>query len=145
MIWKLKKLNKKKLKQRKSDMIEKKLAFEPHKIPRDNFRPIGAHIIVSDMKFEQRITHGGILLPNDDMKSSGIRPRWAQIYAIGSEYDGGELEIGNWILISHGRWTRGIDIEDESGKKTLRRVDPNDILMLADQYMGDETRSDMVY
>jgi co-chaperonin GroES (HSP10) len=145
MIWKLKKLNKKKLKQRKSDMIEKKLAFEPHKIPRDNFRPIGAHIIVSDMKFEHRITNGGILLPNDDMKSAGIRPRWAQIYAIGSEYDGGELVVGDWILISHGRWTRGIDIEDESGKKTLRRVDPNDILMVSDQYMPDETMSDMVY
>ena len=133
------------MKQRKSDMIEKKLAFEPHKIDKDKFRPIGAHIIVADMKFEQRITHGGILLPNDDMKSAGIRPRWAQIYAIGSEYNGGELEIGNWILISHGRWTRGIDIADESGKKTLRRVDPNDILMVADQYMGDETMSDMVY
>jgi co-chaperonin GroES (HSP10) len=145
MIWKLNKLNNKKLKQRKSDMIEKKLAFEPHKIDKDKFRPIGSHIIVADMKFEQRITHGGILLPNDDMKSAGIRPRWAQIYAIGSEYNGGELEIGNWILISHGRWTRGIDIADESGKKTLRRVDPNDILMVADQYMGDETMSDMVY
>ena len=126
-------------------MIEKKLAFEPHTISKDKFKPIGAHIIVSDMKFEQRITHGGILLPNDDMKSAGIRPRWAQIYAIGSEYNGGELEIGNWILISHGRWTRGIDIKDETGKKTLRRVDPNDILMVADQYMGDETMSDMVY
>jgi len=126
-------------------MTEKKLAFEPHKIVRDKFAPIGAHIIVSDMKFEHRITHGGILLPNDDMKSAGIRPRWAQIYAIGSEYNGGELEIGNWILVSHGRWTRGIDIEDETGKKTLRRVDPNDILMVADQYMGDETMSDMVY
>jgi hypothetical protein len=79
------------------------------------------------------------------MKSAGIRPRWAQIYAIGSEYDGGELIVGDWILISHGRWTRGIDIEDETGKKTLRRVDPNDILMVSDQYMPDETMSDQVY
>jgi co-chaperonin GroES (HSP10) len=126
-------------------MIEKKLAFEPHKIPRDKFRPIGAHIIVADMKFEHRITNGGILLPNDDMKSAGIRPRWAQIYAIGSEYDGGELVVGDWILISHGRWTRGIDIEDESGKKTLRRVDPNDILIVSDEPMEDETMSDKVY
>lgn len=123
-------------------MIEKKLAFEPHKIPRDKFKPIGSHIIVSDMKFEHRITHGGIVLLNDDMKSAGIRPRWAQIYAIGSEYDGDELKVGDWILISHGRWTRGIDIEDESGKRTLRRVDPNDILLISDEPVNDLTMSD---
>ena len=46
--------------------------------------------------------------------------------------------------MAHGRWTRGIDIEDESGKKTLRRIDPNDILMVSDELPQDDTMSDAV-
>ena len=120
-----------------------KLAFEPHKIEKDKFKPIGEHIIVTDMKFTERITTGGIILMNDDMKSSGIRPRWCRIYALGPDYNG-DLQEGEWILVSHGRWTRGIEIEDEEGKKTLRRVDPNDILLVSDEPMDDETISDKV-
>lgn len=94
-----------------------------------------------DMKFDERISHGGIVLLNDDMKSSGIRPRWAQIYKFGPDYKGDLLE-GQWICISHGRWTRGIEIEDETGKHTLRRVDPNDILLVSDEPVNDFTMSD---
>ena len=126
-------------------MTEKKLAFEPHKIVRDKFAPIGAHIIVSDMKFEHRITHGGILLPNDDMKSAGIRPRWGMIYKIGADNKDPDIYEGLWVCVSHGRWTRGIDIEDETGKKTLRRIDPDDILMVSDEQVQDSTLSDKVY
>jgi co-chaperonin GroES (HSP10) len=97
------------------------------------------------MKFEHRITNGGILLPNDDMKSSGIRPRWGQIYAVGSENKDTDIVEGKWVCVSHGRWTRGIDVEDETGKKTLRRVDPGDILMISDEYVQDSTLSDKVY
>lgn len=124
-------------------MIEKKLAFEPHKIKRENFHAIGEHIIVTDMKFEERITRGGIIIPQDDMKSQGIRPRWARVYALGPDYKG-EIKEGNWILVSHGRWTRGIDIADETGERTIRRVDPNDILLLSEEQMSDETWSDKV-
>lgn len=124
-------------------MIEKKLAFEPHRIKREQFHAIGEHIIVTDMKFEERITRGGIIIPQDDMKSQGIRPRWARVYALGPDYKG-EIKEGNWILVSHGRWTRGIDIEDETGDRTIRRVDPNDILLLSEEQMSDETWSDKV-
>jgi hypothetical protein len=118
-----------------------KLAFEPHKISKDKFHPLNDYIVVTDMHFDQRISHGGIILPNDDMKGSGIRPRWARIYKFGSAYNG-ELQEGQWILVSHGRWTRGIDIEDETGKKTLRRVDPNDILLVSDEPVQDDYISD---
>jgi len=48
-------------------------------------------------------------------------------------------------MISHGRWTRGVDIEDEEGPKTIRRVDPADILLISDEQVYDETFSDKVY
>lgn len=120
-----------------------KASFEPHKIEKDKFKPIGEHIIVSDMDFEERITTGGIIIPSDNRKSQGIRPRWCKIYAIGSDYKG-ELKVGEWILVSHGRWTRGIDIEDENGPLTIRRVDATEILLVSDQPMLDETWTDKV-
>ena len=115
-----------------------KPAFSPTKIT--NITPIHKHIIVCDMSFDIRITNSGILLPNDDMKSSGIRPRWAKVYAIGPEQK--DVDIGQFVLVSHGRWTRGIKIEDEEGEKTIRRVDPNDILLVSNEPMKDETISD---
>jgi NOL1/NOP2/fmu family ribosome biogenesis protein len=121
-----------------------KLAFDPHKFNKEQFKPLGKHIIVADMTFDERISHAGIILLNDDMKSAGIRPRWAQVYALGPDFEDDDIQIGKWICISHGRWTRGIDIEDETGKKTLRRVDENDILLVSDEPVNDFTMSDKV-
>ena len=121
-------------------MTDKKLAFAPHKLEKRQIKPLMDHIIVSDMAFDQRITTGGIILLNDDMKNAGIRPRWAKVYAIGPEQK--DVDIGQFVLVSHGRWTRGIKIEDEEGEKTIRRVDPNDILLVSNEPMQDETISD---
>lgn len=118
-----------------------KLAFEAHKFNKEQFKPLKDYIVVTDMHFDQRITTSGIILLNDDMKGTGIRPRWARIYKFGPEYNG-DLKIGQYICVAHGRWTRGIDIEDEEGKKTLRRVDPDDILLVSDEPMQDEYISD---
>jgi hypothetical protein len=123
---------------------DKKLAFEPHRFNKDQFNAIGTHVIVCDMAFDERITHSGIVLLNDDMKSAGIRPRWAKIYAIGPDQKDPDLQVGKWICISHGRWTRGVDIIDEEGKKTIRRVDLNDILLVSDEPVDDLTFSDKV-
>jgi co-chaperonin GroES (HSP10) len=120
-----------------------KLAFEPHKISKDKLHPIKDWIVVTNMNFEARRTRMGLIIPGDDAKSAGIRPRWCQIYKFGPEYTG-DLQIGDYILVSHGRWTRGIEIEDEEGVKTLRRVDPDDILLVSDEPMDDETMSDKV-
>jgi co-chaperonin GroES (HSP10) len=105
-------------------------------------RPIKDHVLVSDMEFDVRLTNGGILLLNDNAKSEGIRPRWGQIYAVGPEQDA--LSVGQWILLSHGRWTRGIKIDDGSGIKTVRRVSNDDILLVSDTKPQDETMSDAV-
>ena len=117
-----------------------KHAFEPWKVKKIN--PLGDTIIVADMKFDMRLSHGGIILPNDDMKSSGIRPRWARVYAIGPEQK--DVQVGQYILISHGRWTRGVKIVDNEGEKTIRKVDNNDILMVSDEPVHDQTLSDKV-
>jgi hypothetical protein len=120
-----------------------KPAFSPTKVDKLTF--FKDHIIVSDMKFDQRITAGGIILMDDDKKSSGIRPRWAKIYGLGPDVKDPDLQIDKYILISHGRWTRGIKVETPLGEVTLRKVDPGDILLVSDEPMEDETMSDKVY
>ena len=120
-----------------------KPAFSPTKV--NNLKFMYNHVIVSEMHFDERISKGGIVLLDDDTKSAGIRPRWAKIYGLGPEQDDPQYAIGKWILISHGRWTRGITVETPTGKQTLRKVDPNDILVVSDQPMEDETMSDKVY
>ena len=119
-----------------------KLAFQPHQLRQSQIHPLANSVIVSEMIFDQRITSSGIILPNDNGTGSGIRPRWGQVYATGPEQT--DVTVGQWICVAHGRWTRGIDIEDESGKKTLRRIDPNDILMVSDELPQDDTMSDAV-
>ena len=119
-----------------------KLAFQPHQLRQSQIHPLANSVIVSEMIFDQRITSSGIILPNDNGTGSGIRPRWGQVYAVGPEQT--DVTVGQWICVAHGRWTRGIDIEDESGKKTLRRIDPNDILMVSDIQPQDDTMSDAV-
>lgn len=105
--------------------------FEAHKIQKEQFKAIKDHVIVHDMVFDERITTGGIVLLNDNGKGHGIRSRWGKVYAVGHEQK--DVEVGQWVLIAHGRWTRGLDIEDENGKTTVRKIDPKDILLISDE------------
>jgi hypothetical protein len=47
-------------------------------------------------------------------------------------------------MVAHGRWTRGLKIEDETGEKTIRKVDTNDILLVSDDPVNDHTMSNKV-
>jgi len=104
--------------------------FQAHKIQKEQFKAIKDHVIVHDMVFDERITTGGIVLLNDNGKGHGIRPRWGKVYAVGNGQS--DIKVGQWILVAHGRWTRGLDIEDENGKTTVRKIDPKDILLVSD-------------
>jgi co-chaperonin GroES (HSP10) len=124
-------------------MTDTKLAYAAHRLDRDQIRPLNNSVIVSDMVFDERITTGGIVLLSDNGKSTGIRPRWGQVYAVGPEQH--DVKPGDWICVAHGRWTRGIDVEDETGKKTLRRVDPADIMLISDEQPQDDTFSSAIH
>lgn len=112
--------------------------INPYKVKQ--LKPLNDTIIVSDMYFGERISAGGIVLRNDDTKSAGIRPRWGKVYAVGPSVK--DIQVGQYICISHGRWTRGIKIEDENGEQVIRKVDPKDILLVSDEPVNDFTMSD---
>lgn len=119
-----------------------KSAFAPHQFSREQFQPIRDWVIATEMNFEGRTLSSGVILLNDNGKADGIRPRWGRVYAIGPDQT--DIKIGDWICVAHGRWTRGLDIEDETGKKTVRRIDPNDILLVSDTLPDDDTISTSV-
>ena len=124
-----------------------KAAFAPHRIPREKIRALKKDVLVSDMEFDTRITSSGLILPNDNGTSLGIRPRWGRVYAVGPEQN--TVQVGQWIMVAHGRWTRGIDIEDGEldHKRTIRKIDPKDILLVSDREdrPQDDTMSEAVH
>ena len=83
------------------------------------------------MDFGGRKLASGILLLGDDGKTDGIRPRWARVYAVGPEQR--DVVPGQWILVEHGRWSRGIEVEIDGETFTLRRVDPECIMFVSDE------------
>jgi hypothetical protein len=114
-------------------MSELKSAFAPHRIPREKICALKKDVLVSDMEFDTRITQSGLILPNDNGTSLGIRPRWGRVYAVGKDQK--DVKVGQWICVAHGRWTRGVDIEDGENtiKRTIRKIDPKDILLVSDR------------
>ncbi len=102
-------------------------------------RPLKDYVLVTNMNFQERFTTSGIVLLADDGKSTGIRPRWAQVYAVGPEQQ--DIKPGQWVCIAHGRWTRGVKIKDSSGEHVIRRIDNNDILLVSDDPVVDDNIS----
>ena len=75
------------------------------------------------MNFGEQVTAGGIIITSDDGKDRGVKPRWGKVYSKGPE-NKDEYNVGDWILVEHGRWTRGFKVEDGSGEtQTLRTVE----------------------
>ena len=98
--------------------------------------PIRDHVLVSDMDFGEQVTASGIVIKSDNGKSSGVKPRWGRVWAVGPEQK--DVTVGEWICIEHGRWTRTIELEQDDGNIIeLRRVETNAIMMSADERPGD--------
>jgi co-chaperonin GroES (HSP10) len=124
-----------------------KPAFSPHQIYQEQIKALHKDVLVADMEFDTRITQGGLILPNDNGTSLGIRPRWGRVYAVGPTQT--DVKVGQWIMVAHGRWTRGIDIDDGqvAHKRTIRKIDPKDILLISDSKdrPQDDTHSTAVH
>ena len=88
------------------------------------------------MSFDEQRTATGIIIRSDDGKSEGVKPRWGKVWAIGPEQQ--DIKLGEWILVEHGRWTRGIKVEDENGNEiVIRMVETKSILISADEKPND--------
>jgi co-chaperonin GroES (HSP10) len=100
--------------------------------------PIRDNVLVTDMNFDARVSKGGIVLPSDDGKSEGVRHRWGRVWAIGPQQK--DVKVGDWILLEHGRWTRGVTVVEADGTEiTIRRADIKAILIVTEEKPNEDT------
>jgi co-chaperonin GroES (HSP10) len=102
-------------------------------------KPLGDRVFVSDMEFGEQKTSTGIFIPSANGKSEGISPRWGRVWAIGPDQK--DLEIGQWILVEHGRWTRTVEVAQDDGSVLEVRMVESAAIMMA----TDEQPTDMLY
>jgi co-chaperonin GroES (HSP10) len=99
-------------------------------------RAIHDDIIIADMEFGEERTTSGLYIPSQNGKTEGIKPRWGKVYAIGPDQK--DVNVGDWIYVEHARWTRGAEIEDENGiKSVVRKVDTKSVLLISDEMPND--------
>jgi co-chaperonin GroES (HSP10) len=98
-------------------------------------RPLRDNVLITDMSFEEQTTASGIVIQSDDGKTHGVKPRWARVWAIGPEQT--DVKVGEWIYVEHGRWTRGVKVDDNGREIIIRRVDTNAIMLQAEEKPND--------
>ena len=104
-----------------------------------DIEPLGKRVLVEGMQFGETKTKGGLILIDDDGSAEGIHPRWAKIYAIGKRQE--DVKVGEWILISHGRWSRAFILVDKNNiEREIRMIDEDDILMISDDEPEHNTK-----
>lgn len=101
-----------------------------------NPQAIGDRVLVTDMYFGEQKTSSGIIIGNDDGKTRGIYPRWGKVYSKGPN-NTDEYNIGDWILIEHGRWTRGLKFDVDGEEIEVRMVENESILALSNEKPDD--------
>lgn len=88
-------------------------------------------VLVSDLERGSRVVRG-IIIPDDNGKSEGIRPRWGKVYSVGEDIT--DIVPGQWVLVENGRWTRMLEVREDSGTKIqLWGVEwPQSVMLVSD-------------
>lgn len=102
-----------------------------HKI-KGNVRAVGNRVLVTDMHFGEQKTASGLIIRNDDGTTRGIYPRWGRVYSKGPD-NKDDYEVGQWILVEHGRWTRGMALETDEGEVEIRMVEAESVLAYSNE------------
>ena len=97
----------------------------------NDITPLKKRVLVSDMHFGETKSKGGIILVDDDGTAEGIHPRWGKVYAVGK--DQVDVKVGEWVMVSHGRWSRALKVKKSGVELEVRMLDENDILLVSDE------------
>ena len=105
-------------------------------------RAVGDRTLVTDMFFGEQKTASGLIIKYDDGTTRGIYPRWAKVYSKGPQ-NKEVFEVGHWILVEHGRWTRAMTINTPEGEIEVRMVETDSIFGYSEEkpndiYIGSE-------
>ena len=111
------------------------MSINLHTIKGD-LKPVGNRVLVSDMYFGEQKTKGGLIVLDDDGTSRGIYPRWGKVYAKGPK-NKDDYAVGEWVLVEHGRWTRGCKIDNGNDEIMLRMIEAESILAYSQEKPDD--------
>lgn len=92
--------------------------------------PIRNRVIVKDMYFGEQKTKSGLIISDDNGTGRGIYPRWGRVHSKGPE-NHDEYVVGDWVLVEHGRWTRGVKVDEGDGEQELRMVEAESIMLFS--------------
>jgi len=105
----------------------------------EKITPLRDKVLISEMDFGAQITAGGVYIPSANAKSQGIIPRWGKVWAVGEEQKA--VNVGDWVLIEHGRWTRTIEVEENGSILEVRMVDNDAVIIASDEKPNDILRA----
>jgi co-chaperonin GroES (HSP10) len=82
---------------------------------------------------EQRSSGGVIYLENEGSAES-IRPRWFKVVAVGPDQK--DVAVDQYVLVEHGRWSRGINIEGTGrNEDRIFHIDMDSALLVSDEVL----------
>jgi co-chaperonin GroES (HSP10) len=82
-----------------------------------NITPIRDNVMAKMLEpVGQERNVNGIILTERNLGEESIRPRWFEVICVGPEQT--DLQAGSFVLVPHGRWSRGLDVDG-----TLREAD----------------------
>ena len=102
----------------------------------ETFVPLRGKIFVTELDEGVHRTAGGIIIQDDIGSAQGIRPRWGKVAVVAPDID--YVEVGEWVLIAHGRWTQRLKVPVDGQVIELWMIEPDAILLVSDQHHGHE-------
>jgi co-chaperonin GroES (HSP10) len=97
-------------------------------------------VLVTDMDFDEQVTSYGLIIPSDDGKSHGIKPRWGKVFAVGPDQT--EYKVGQWVLVEHGRWSRKIKLTVNDEVIKFQKVELESIIAVKND---EPSKDDLFY
>jgi co-chaperonin GroES (HSP10) len=94
-------------------------------------KALPGRVLVTDLERGSRIVRG-FILPDDNGKSEGIRPRWGRVHSVGEGVK--DIKVGQWVLTENGRWTRMLKVKQDDGTELqLWGVEyPQSVMLVSD-------------
>ncbi len=81
--------------------------------------------------------NSGLIILDDNGDTRGIKSRYFEVHDVGSRTEvADDVKKGDIVLVAHGRWSRGFNVDDVDGRK-LYALDAKDIMGI---YEGDVSR-----
>ena len=85
---------------------------------------------------KERSTKAGLVLTERNFGEETIRNRWFEVTHVGPDQE--HIKPGDYVLIPHGRWSRGIDLEGSLREEDKLFLLDNDAMLMTSDILPDE-------